>query len=145
MPTVNNAENVRLWMRDCPALSPNNHFRIDYLSDRTGEYAIYAVPTTITFHENVLGESVPNTVQTLDFIFASKEPFGADEQQNIENYGFFQDVVCWIISQNSLRNLPRLNEGRVTSVIPTLSQFVSATGTANAKYQIQIKITYRLY
>ena len=63
--------------------------------------------------------------------------------ENIANYGFYQDVIDWIINQNSSRNLPCVNEGRVLSVVPTLTQYVSAPGASSAKYQIQIKLTYR--
>lgn len=143
MPTVNNIEHLRKWFRACPALSRENHFRVDYLAEEATEYALYAVPSTVRFHENVLGEHVPNDIQTLDFIFASKENFGANELQNIANYGFYQDVTDWIINQNSLRDLPEINEGRVLSIVPTLTPYVAIPGTNSAKYQIQIKLTYR--
>lgn len=143
MPTVNNIEHLRKWFRACPALSRDNHFRVDYLAEEATEYALYAVPSTVRFHENVLGEHIPNDIQTLDFIFASKESFGANEMQNIANYGFYQDVTDWIISQNSMRNLPEINEGRVLSIVPTLTPYVAIPGTNSAKYQIQIKLTYR--
>lgn len=143
MPTINNVEHLRRWFRECPALSANNRFRVDYLTEEPTEYALFSVPTTINYRENVLGESIPTDIQTLNFIFASKEAFGADEQQNIANYGFFQDVVDWIIMQNTTRNLPRINEGRVLSVAPTLTQYVSEAGANSAKYQIQLKMAYR--
>ena len=143
MPTVNNIEHLRKWLRACPALLRENHFRVDYLAEEATEYALYAVPSTVRFHENVLGEHVPNDIQTLDFIFASKENFGANELQNIANYGFYQDVTDWIIDQNSMRNLPEINEGRVLSIVPTLTPYVAIPGTNSAKYQIQIKLTYR--
>lgn len=143
MPAVNNIEHLRKWFRACPSLSSDYHFRVDYLAEESTEYALYAVPSTVRYHENVLGEHVPNDIQTLDFIFASKETFGANEAQNIANYGFYQDVTDWIINQNSLRNLPEVNEGRVLSVVPTLTSYVAVSGTNSAKYQIQIKLTYR--
>lgn len=145
MPTVNSTESLRLWFRTCPALSANNRFRVDYLSESPTEYALFAVPTSINFHENVLGESVPNDTQTLNYIFASKEQFGADVEQNLANLGFYQDVVDWIIQQNSIRNLPSINEGRVTSIVPTLTQYPAEPGADSARYQIQLKLTYRRY
>lgn len=143
MPTVNNVEHLRKWFRTCPLLSPDNHFRVDYLAEEATEYALYAVPSNIVYHENVLGEHVPNDIQSLNFIFASKENYGANELQNIANYGFYQDITDWIVEQNSLRKLPCVNEGRVLSVVPTLTQYVAIPGTNSAKYQIQIKLTYR--
>ena len=143
MPAVNNEEMLRKWFRGCPALSDDNSFRVDYMSEDPTEYAIFAVPSTINHHENVLGEMVPDDIQTINFIFASKQVFGADEMQNMENYGFYQDVVTWIIQQNAARNMPRINEGHVISVVPTLSQYPSDMGAESAKYQIQIQMKYR--
>ena len=73
----------------------------------------------------------------------SKEQYGSDVQQNISNLGFYDAVVNWIMEQNALRNFPSINEGRVKSIVPTLTQYVAEAGSDNAKYQIQIRITYR--
>ena len=69
---VTNIEHLRSWLRDCPALSKKNRFRVDYLSESPTEYALYSVPTTIAYRENVLGEEVPREIQTLDFILLQK-------------------------------------------------------------------------
>lgn len=143
MPTINNTEHLRTWFRTCPALLGDNRFRVDYIAEAPTEYAIYSVPTSILYHENVLGESIPNDVQTLNFVFASKEYYGADVTQNLANLGFYQDVVEWIIYQNSMRRFPRINDGRVLSVVPTLTAYPIEAGADSAKYQIQIKMTYR--
>ena len=143
MPTVNDVEHLRKWLRGCPALSADNRFRVDYMSEGPTEYALYSTPATINHRENVLGEFIPTDVQALTFVFASKQPFGADEEQNIRNHGFYQDVINWIIEQNSTRNLPDISEGRVLSVAPTLTAYVSEPGASSAKYQIQLKLTYR--
>lgn len=145
MPVLNNEQHLRAWLRKCPALVGTNRFRVDYLSERPTEYAIYAQPSTISYTENVLGERVPKDRQVINFIFASKENFGADETQNLANYAFYQDVVDWITAQNAAQNFPNLNEGTITSLVPTLTQYVSAPGTDSAKYQIQIQITYKRY
>ena len=68
MPELNNVDQLRKWFRQCPALSDDNRFRVDYLSESPTEYAIYASPSTITYRENVLGEEVPADIQTLNFI-----------------------------------------------------------------------------
>lgn len=138
-----NVELLREWFRTCPALSRANRFRVDYLSEAPTEYALYATPTTITYHENILGEEVPDDIQRLNFIFASKEQYGADVRQNLANLQFYDEVITWIIEQNSARNLPQINEGTVKSIVPTLTAFAAQIGSDNAKYQIQIKLTYR--
>ena len=58
MPELNNVDQLRKWFRQCPALSDDNRFRVDYLSESPTEYAIYASPSTITYRENVLVPSL---------------------------------------------------------------------------------------
>ena len=140
---LSNAEHLRNWFRTCPALAEGNRFRIDYLAENPTEYAIYAVPSQINYRENVLGEEVPLPVQTINYIFASKESYGADVEQNLANLGFYDEVVAWIIEQNTLRNFPELDEGRVKSIVPTLTAYPAQIGSDAAKYQIQLRMTYR--
>lgn len=144
MPVSNNNEqHLRKWLMGCPELSSKNRFRVDYLSEKPTEYALFAQPSTISYDENVLGELVPRSRQRVNFIFATKDVYGADERQNLANYEFYQNVVAWMIEQNIMRNLPDWEGGTVESVVPTLTQYVSAPGTDSAKYQIQIQVTYK--
>lgn len=143
MPTVSSAEVVRDWFRNCPALAPGNRFRVDYLAENPTEYAIYTSPSALTYHGNVLGEEVPDDVQSLNFVFASKQNYGADVVQNLANLGFYDEVMFWILEQNRLRNFPKITEGRVTSIVPTLTAYPAEVGSDAAKYQIQIRLTYR--
>ena len=140
---VNNTEQLRKWLRQCPALSSDNRFRVNYLSESPTEYALYASPSTIRYHENVLGEEVPDSIQTLNFIFASKEEYGSDVQQNLATMGWYDAVVAWIIEQNMIRNFPIINEGVVKSIVPTLTAFIAESGSDAARYQIQIRMTYK--
>lgn len=143
MPELNNTEQLRVWFRTCPALLSTNRFRIDYLSESPTEYAIYSSPSAIVYHENVLGEDIPNDIQTLNFIFASKESYSADVQQNLANMGFYDEIIAWIIQQNSIRNFPQIQGGVVKSIVPTLTAYPVQIGSDSAKYQIQIKMTYK--
>lgn len=140
---LSNAEHLRNWFRTCPALAEGNRFRVDYLAENPTEYALYAVPSQINYRENVLGEEIPLPVQTINYIFASKESYGADVEQNLANLGFYDEVVAWILVQNMQRNFPAINEGRVKSIVPTLTAYPIEIGSDAARYQIQLKITYR--
>ena len=120
---LSNAEHLRNWFRTCPALAEGNRFRVDYLAENPTEYALYAVPSQINYRENVLGEEIPLPVQTINYIFASKESYGADVEQNLANLGFYDEVVAWILVQNMQRNFPAINEGRVKSIVPTLTAY----------------------
>lgn len=144
MPDINNTESLREWFRTCPAISKLKRFGVDFLTENPTEYAIYAVPSTINYRRNILGQEVPRDIQTQNYIFASREPYGSDIQQNLANLGFYQEVVAWIIEQNNTRNLPKINEGVVRSIVPSLTAYPAAVGSDAAKYQIQLKLTYRI-
>lgn len=143
MPQGSNIDQLRSWFRGCPALEESYRFRIDYLSENPTEYSLYSVPSEIAYIENVLGEEVPLDIQVINYIFASKESYGADVEQNLANLGFYDEVVAWIIRQNIEKNFPEINEGKVKSIVPTLTAYPAETGSDAARYQIQIRITYR--
>ncbi len=140
---VNNAEQLRLWFRGCPAIADGNRFRVDYLAENPTEYAIYAVPSQLNYKENVLGEEIPLPVQTINYIFASKESYGADVEQNLANLGFYDEIVAWIMEQNAQRNFPSMNGGRIRSIVPTLTAYPIEVGSDAARYQIQLRVTYK--
>ena len=138
-----NAEHLRTWFRSCPALAKDSRFRMDYLADSPTEYALYGVPSQINYRENILGEEIPADIQTINYIFAGRESYGKDVVQNLANLAFYESVANWILAQNAERNFPTINEGRVKSIVPTLTAYPVQVGSDVAKYQIQIKITYR--
>lgn len=143
MPTVNDTESLRQWFRQCPSLSADNRFGVDYLSGETIEYSIFSSPSNINYRQNVLGEEIPTSIQTINFIFAAQEPYGSDVTQNLDNLMFFQSIVSWIMLKNSLREFPEINEGTVKSIVPTLTAYPAEVGSDAAKYQIQLKLTYK--
>lgn len=140
---LNNAEQLRDWFRSCPAIADTKRFRMDYLAENPTEYAIYAVPSQLNYRQNVLGEEIPADIQTVNFIFASKENYGADVEQNLANLGFYDEIVAWVLEQNARRNFPAINEGTIRSIVPTLTAYPIEVGSDAARYQIQLRITYR--
>ncbi len=141
--SVNNTESLRNWFRKCPEISRNNRFRADYLAEGPTEYAIMSVPSTLKYHENILGEEVLDDNQVQNFIFASKEVYGADVQQNLANLAFYQSIVNWIIDRNNAKDFPEWDGGRIRSILPTLTAYPAQVGSNVAKYQIQLRINYR--
>lgn len=145
MPESNTLTNLRKWFRGCPAISRQRRLNVDFLPETATEYALYAEPVQIAYRENVLGERIPQDIQTLRYIFMSRESFGADVTQNMENQEFYQDVLSWILEQNQAGNFPRISEGTVRSIVPTLTPFMVAADAGTARYQITIEITYKRY
>ena len=140
---LSNAERLRQWFCGCPALAEGSRFHLDYLPENPTDYSLFAVPSEIVTRENVLGEEIPLEEQSVDWIFASKESYGPDVEQNLANLGFYDEVTEWIIRQNASRNLPTMNEGRVKSIVPTLTAYPIQQGSDVARYQIQLRLRYR--
>ncbi len=143
MPTTNNAGALRAWLRQCPTVERKRLFGADYLADNES-YSLDATPTTLKYRENILGDMVLRETQEQNFVFASRDPYGAEFQQNLDNLGVMQDVSAWIIEQNNARNFPTWEGGEVTAIVPTLTAYPISMGSAFARYQMQIKVTYRV-
>ena len=143
MPTTNNAGALRAWLRQCPTVERKRLFGADYLADNES-YSLDVTPTALKYRENILGDMVLRETQEQNFVFASRDPYGAEFQQNLDNLGVMQDVSAWIIEQNNARNFPTWEGGEVTAIVPTLNAYPIAMGSAFARYQIQIKVTYRV-
>lgn len=143
MADVNNAEKLREWFRECPVIIKGNRFRTDYLSDQPTEYGIMSSPSVLRSHENILGQTILDDLQIQNFIFASREPYGADVVQNMATLVFYQDVMEWIVDQNNEGNFPEWDGGTVLSILPTLTAYPAQVGSDAAKYQLQIQVTYR--
>lgn len=143
MPEVNTTDSIRTWFRTCPAVKKGNRFRVDYLGSDPTEYTIFATPSPLNSKVDILGNVVFAPTQTLNFIFASRETYGADVLQNLANLGFYDSVIDWIYEQNKSKNFPTIREGTVISIMPSLTQYVFEAGTDAARYQIQCKLTYR--
>lgn len=143
MPQINNISQLRSWLFGCPAIPQNAAISIDYMDGSAAEYAIYSVPSIIRYHENVLGEYVPDDIQTVDYILCSSENYGADIERNADNLGIYQKIVSWIIAQNAARKFPKWADGTIQSLVPTLTANPTQAGANVARYQINIKVTYR--
>lgn len=140
---MNTTENLRLWLRQCPAISSKNRFGVDFMGQDPTEYTLYSSPTTLSYLTDILGNVYFKPVQELNYVFASLFAFSKDILQNLENLGFFADVIEWIYAQNITKNFPEIEEGTVLSIMPTLSPYVFDADSDSARYQIQIKIRYR--
>ena len=133
-------EALKDYISKCPYLEEfSESINVDYLSDAYGSYSIEEVPTGPIIKKYINGDSE----RQFDFIFSSRESYGADVLQNIENSGFYEDFSTWIEEESFNNNLPDLGEGREPIKIE-----VSTTGYAfqtdinQARYQIQLKLIY---
>lgn len=131
---------LRDYISQCPYLYEfNKGINVDYLDNDSTTYSIEEVPCEPIIKRYINGD----TKRQYDFIFASRESYGADVFQNIENSGFYEDFSSWIEEESSKGNLPSLEGNRESLEIK-----VSTTGYAfqtddnSARYQIQLKLIY---
>lgn len=143
MAEVNTTENLRLWLRSCPAISKMDRFGVDFIGENPVEYALYSSPSTMNYGTDILGNVFLKPVQELDYIFAALFHFSKDIPQNLRNLEFFTDVINWIYKQNVLKSFPEIEEGKILSIMPTLSPYVFDADSDSGRYQIQLKIRYR--
>lgn len=144
MSIVNNTNSLRTWLRTCPAIAKGKYFGADYIGEKATEYAVFSVPSTKQYRENILGQRVLLTKQEQNFIFAAKVPYGSDVQQNLDNLGFFQDLSEWLAQMNAAKDFPEWADGTITSIEATSTGAPVQTGSDAARYQFQIKVTYKI-
>lgn len=144
MSEINNTDCLRTWLRGCPALAVGKYFGADYIGEKATEYAVFSVPSTKHYKENIIGQRYLLTVQEQNFIFASKVPYGSDVRQNLENLQFFQNVADWIMQKNAAKEFPEWSDGTITAIEVTNTGAPVQTGTDSARYQFQIKVTYKI-
>lgn len=135
-------ESVRNFIKKCPHLveySGAVRVNVDYLSNNPTTYSIEEVPVNPIVKKYVNGD----TIRQFVFVFCSRESYGEDIRNNIENCGFYEDLSDWLEECTYKYNLPILDEGMESRKIETLtSGYVYDTDVDNARYQIQLKLEY---
>ena len=144
MPEINNADRFRAWLRSCPTIANSKYFGADFIGEKSTEYSVFSVPSTLRYRENILGHKVLRSTQEQDFIFAARVPYGRDVQQNLENLAFFQDVASWIADQNKIENFPEWDGGTISAIEVSNTGAPVMTDSAAARYQFTIKVTYKV-
>lgn len=135
-------DSLRDYIRKCPYLDTfNNAIRVNvnYLEPSPDTYSIEEIPIEPILKRYVNGDSI----RQYAFIFASREPYGADVMQNIDNSGFYEQFAEWVESSNDNGIFPIMGKG-----LEPLEIKVTSTGYAfgvtesTAEYQIQLRLKY---
>lgn len=127
------------WFSDCDILNPEKKLNVDFLGEEAEQYSIETVPCDTVINAYPDGST---KCQYL-FIFASRNFYGEDEQLNMSNLEFFENLEEWIENQNYSDNLPQLPDGCTPQSIKVLSSgYVVDNDTQTARYQIQCKLKY---
>lgn len=131
---------IRKYVLKCPHLNEfAKGINIDYLGEDVDSYSIEETPCNPLVKSYVDGSSI----RQFEFIFASRESYGPEVLQNIENCGFYEHFADWIEKENKANNLPIL-DGRLRAekIECTSTGYAFQTEVDRARYQIQLRLTY---
>lgn len=112
---------------------------VDYLGGEPVEYTVEPVPCNPVYKKYTDGDCIKQFL----FLFASREYYSADVNQNIENLSFYEDFSDWIYERNFNEILPDLGGDRTALGIEILTGCYQLSADANtARYQIQLRLIY---
>lgn len=132
-------ESIRNFIAGCPLLKNGVLLNVDRLGATEIEYTVDGEMTSPVLRNYTDG----STLRQFDFVFASREKYGADTLQNIANSGFYEDFANWIETQSNAGNLPELDQYRIPQYLEILSGgYVFDADDSTARYQIQLKFVY---
>lgn len=133
---------LRDYIRTCPHLDTFNNaikVNVNFLEPETDTYSIEEVPINPIVKKYVNGDSI----RQYAFIFTSREPYGADVLQNIDNSGFYEKFADWVETQDDNEILPLLDNGlEPLSVEVTSTGYAFAVTDDTAQFQIQLRLKY---
>lgn len=127
---------IRQYFFDLGIIDENSNINVDFLSNKPIEYVIEPIPVEPVIRQYADGSSLRQFV----FQFGSREYFGADVIQNMRNTEFYEDFSELIEDNNKKGVLPKING--IQSIECLNNGTINEDNTDNAKYVIQMRITY---
>lgn len=133
-------DSIRDFIKKCPYL---NEFRKGIGVDNLGEdatcYMIESVPCEPILKKYANGD----TQRQYLFVFASRESYGQDVMQNLENINFYEKFAGWLETQYLNGVLPVMEDGQEAIKIEAITTGCAFdTDVDKAKYQIQCRFKY---
>ena len=135
-------ESLRNYMKNLKCLETFNNaikVNVNYLEPDTDTYSIEEVPIEPIVKPYVNGDSI----RQYAFIFTSREPYGVDVLQNIDNSGFYEKLADEIEINNNKEIFPLLDdELEPLEIKVTSTGYAFAVTEDTAQFQIQLKLKY---
>lgn len=129
-------DKLRTYFFELGIIDENSNINVDFLSNKPIEYVIEPIPIEPTLRQYADGSSLRQFV----FQFGSREYFGADVVQNTANTEFYEDFSALIEDNNRKGVLPKIDG--IQSIECLSNGTINEDNTDNAKYVIQMRITY---
>ena len=127
---------IRQYFFNLGIIDENSNINVDFLSNEPIQYVIEPIPVEPIIKPYKDGGSLRQFV----FQFGSREYFGADVIQNMANTEFYEDFSALIEDNNRKGVLPEIDG--IQSIECLSNGTINEDNTNNAKYVIQMRITY---
>lgn len=127
---------IRQYFFDLGIIDENSNINVDFLSNEPIQYVIEPIPIEPILRQYADGSSLRQFV----FQFGSREYFGADVVQNMANTEFYENFSALIEDNNKKGVLPKIDG--IQSIECLSNGTINEDNTNNAKYVIQMRITY---
>lgn len=127
---------IRQYFFDLGIIDENSNINVDFLSNEPIQYVIEPIPVEPIIKAYKDGGSLRQFV----FQFGSREYYGADVIQNMKNTEFYEDFSALIEDNNRKGVLPEIDG--IQSIECLSNGTINEDNTSNAKYVIQMRITY---
>lgn len=129
-------DKLRKYFFELGIIDGNSNINVDFLSNEPIQYVIEPIPVEPIIKAYKDGGSLRQFV----FQFGSREYFGADVVQNMANTEFYEDFSALIEDNNRKGVLPKIDG--IQSIECLSNGTINEDNTNNAKYVIQMRITY---
>lgn len=123
---------------DCMAIF-DNAININFLDGEIENFSLEEIPSEPIVKKYLDG----STKRQFQFAFCSREPYGQEIIQNIDNSGFYEEFADEIESKNNQGILP-IGDSNIEpiDIKVTSSAYVVATEEDTAMYQINLNFKY---
>ena len=129
-------DKLRKYFFELGIIDENSNINVDFLSNEPIQYVIEPIPVEPIIKPYKDGGSLRQFV----FQFGSREYFGADVVQNMANTEFYEEFSALIEDNNKKGVLPEIDG--IQSIECLSNGTINEDNTDNAKYVIQMRITY---
>jgi len=132
-------DKIREYFMKCPVLDELRKINVDYLGPDELAYTIDPTPSDTILKRYTDGAKIKQYL----FVVASREFYGDDVIQSIENSGFYERLAGWLEEESYKDNLPELTGNKRSQSIEVLtSGYLFGVNEDRGHYQIQLRLTY---
>ena len=132
-------ENVKEFVSQCPFIDELAKVNVEHLDAEPDCYSIDPIPVDPVLKNYLNGSSYRQFV----FLVCSREFYGSDVAQNLENSAFYERFADWLEQQSKEKHFPTLDEKQQPVFLRAINWgYAFQTDIDRAQYQIQCRLEY---